>query len=183
MAARPPRAAAGEVVPHVADSLVIVVASTLEERLRLVGRLGHVGPLLIVSSPQEAQEVLHRRSPPAEPDPVSESTLSVGAGLELHPERQVASYAGTEVGLTPLEFALIAALTREPGRVKTFAVLSRQVWGTPHLGDVAAVHAVVKRLRRKLSGLRAPLRVEAIRGIGFRAVPTRPLQTVREPSR
>lgn len=172
----------------------MLIAATTEERLKMVGRLGPVGPLLIVSSAEEAERVLNpagtRDATPAggapsrtERDaglPAQPGPTVMQGGISLLPDRQVAGFGGREVALTPLEFQLISALLSEVGRVKTFAVLSRQVWGTPHLGDVSQVHALVKRLRRKISTLRAPLRIEAIRGIGFRAVPVRQLHPVTD---
>ena len=75
-----------------------------------------------------------------------------------------------EVTLTPLEFSFLRRLINEPGRVWRFDEIVREVWGTEHLGDASQVHAVVKRLRAKLARKNAPVIIEAVRGVGFRAV-------------
>lgn len=86
-------------------------------------------------------------------------------------------FGSVEVNLTALEFALLRLLICEPGRVWRFDELVHQVWGTEHVGDTSQVHALVKRLRAKLARERAPMAIEAVRGVGFRAV--RPQRELR----
>lgn len=189
----PPRLSAVEAAAGGADeSLVVLIARTPQERVRLLSRMGAVGPVLIVSSAEEAQRVLEsvRTAAGRESTDAARESREAGAGasprpsqprtvgVSLHADRQAISCRGDEVSLTPLEYELIRCLMAEPGTVKPFAELSKTVWGTSYLGDVSQVHAVVKRLRRKLTTLRAPLRVEAIRGIGFRLVPARSLSSI-----
>jgi len=45
------------------------------------------------------------------------------------------------------------------------------VWGGAYLGDRAALHATVKRLRRKLAALPNGPRVRTVRGVGYHLVP------------
>lgn len=90
--------------------------------------------------------------------------------LILDPDRQVAVCEGQEEHLTPLEFGFLQALLVRPGRVCAFPDLTQQVWGTRHLGDMSQVHSLVKRVRRKLDAIGSPVQVQAIRGVGFRAV-------------
>lgn len=70
--------------------------------------------------------------------------------------------------LTPLEFAVLQALLRAPGHALRYAQLVGTVWGVPYTGDATALHAVVRRLRRKLGEIAAPVQVESVRGTGFR---------------
>ncbi len=74
------------------------------------------------------------------------------------------------LSLTPMEFALLSVLEQAHGELVGYARLSEQAWGNLHLGDGAHVHATLKRLRRKLAGCAAPVRVEAVRGVGLRLV-------------
>jgi two-component system response regulator MtrA len=90
--------------------------------------------------------------------------------MRIDEDRQAVGFGTVEVTLTPLEFAMLRLLLREPGRVWRFAELVQHVWGTDHVGDSSQVHAVVKRLRAKLVSERAPVVIEAVRGVGFRAV-------------
>lgn len=164
--------------------LLVVIAATVEERLQLIARIGPAGPVLLAASAEEAAQILQGspREAPTGPvrDRVAHPSGGAALGLSLVPDRQVARHGSHEVGLTPLEFGLLRCLVAETGRVRSFADLSRQVWGTSHVGDASQIHAVVKRLRRKLADLCVPARVEAIRGIGFRLVATRPLQPVTD---
>ena len=57
---------------------------------------------------------------------------------------------------------------RDAGRTWPFEILHREIWGTGHLGGLADVQSVVKRLRRKLRDLRCPVRISSVRGVGLR---------------
>lgn len=86
----------------------------------------------------------------------------------LHQERPLS--------LSELEFRVLAALVARPGRAWSFADLRGAGWDDElQLGaDVEAVRALVQRLRGKLKGAGVPLRIEAVRGFGFRASPPSP---------
>ena len=94
--------------------------------------------------------------------------LTTAAGVSLHEDRRAAVFGASEALLTPLEFALLRLLMREVGRVCDFDEIFRIVWRT-NRGDAGQVHAVVKRLRAKVGRLHAPLVIEVVRGVGFRA--------------
>jgi DNA-binding response OmpR family regulator len=44
------------------------------------------------------------------------------------------------------------------------------VWSRDYLGDDDSVASAVKRLRRRLAGATRAVRVESVRGIGYRLV-------------
>lgn len=150
--------------------LVVAVAATVEDRVRLVNQLGDSGPVLIVSSVAEARELMSATPARAEgpPSPGPNLRSAPGPGVRIHEDRRAVGFGAVEVSLTPLEFALLRQLMSEPGRVWRFDELVRKVWQTDHIGDVSQVHAVVKRLRAKLSQEHAPVVIEAVRGVGFR---------------
>ena len=158
-----------------AGVLVLMMSAASVEGLRRVAQ-AWTGPVLLVGSAEEAREIIGSDGGPDEeahaPCPVHAAPdAAAGQGgdvLELDEDRQVVSHAGEEAALTPLEFGLLSALLDTPGRVRRFEQLSEEVWGTPHIGDAAPVHSVVKRLRRKLEDLGAPVQLQAVRGIGFR---------------
>lgn len=89
-------------------------------------------------------------------------------GLLLDPDRRRIVHDGRERTLTPLEFGVLEVLMQRAGQVQRFAELTRLVWGTAFTGDSGHLHAVVRRLRRKLEGVRAPVELVAVRGVGFR---------------
>lgn len=98
------------------------------------------------------------------------------AGLLVDSDLLLASRNGHHVRLTPLEHDLLLCLGSEPRRTWTHAALHEAVWNSRHSGGQSDIHSVVKRLRRKLAGLGAPLTIAAIRAVGFR------LQECQEPA-
>lgn len=151
--------------------LVVAVAASVEDRVRLVNQLGDSGPVLIVSSVAEAHDLMSAVRPddavPSGEEP-PRSVHSPTPEVQMHEDRRAVGFGSREVALTPLEFALLRQLLSEPGRVWRFDELVHEVWRTDHIGDVSQVHAVVKRLRAKLARAGAPLAIEAVRGVGFR---------------
>lgn len=81
--------------------------------------------------------------------------------------RRRVTLAGEEVTLSPREFALLALLARNAGRVLTHRQLLTAVWGPAHVEDVQYLRVYVGHLRNKLGASGAKLiRTEA--GIGYR---------------
>lgn len=72
------------------------------------------------------------------------------------------------IDLTAREFALLAMLTEQPGRVFTRAQILDRVWASEFYDEhVVEVH--LGNLRRKLGG--EPARyIQTVRGVGYRAV-------------
>jgi len=155
-------------------ALVIAVAPTLEERLRVVRLVDDQVALLLVGSREEAVALLlaDDRPPPelmAVPDPpVAGPVPLAAADLVVDSDLRTASYEGTSVPLSPLEHDLLTCLLEDVGHTWPFDVLHRRIWGTGHLGGLADVQSVVKRLRRKLRDLRCPFRITSVRGVGLR---------------
>jgi two-component system KDP operon response regulator KdpE len=78
---------------------------------------------------------------------------------------------GELVHLTPLEWELLAALARHPGKVLTHAALLRSVWGLAYQGETHYLRVYMARLRRKLED--DPSRPRHLRtqsGVGYRLV-------------
>lgn len=192
------RAGVGMVpVVGTAGVLVLLMSAASVEGLRRVAQ-AWTGPVLVVGSAEEAREVIGTdgdaapvdTTPP--PARATAATITEGGrghgtegggdarGIRLDADRQVVSHRGAEAPLTPLEFGLLSALLHRPGRVRRFEQLTEEVWGTRHVGDAAPVHSVVKRLRRKLDRLGAPVQLQAVRGIGFRLA-ERPTLSVVDP--
>jgi two-component system KDP operon response regulator KdpE len=82
--------------------------------------------------------------------------------------RQV-SLDGAEISLTPKEYAVLAALAREPGRVVTQQQLLKDIWGPTHVEDSHYLRVVVGHLRQKLGDNPAdPHFIVTEAGIGYR---------------
>jgi len=77
---------------------------------------------------------------------------------------------GRVIALTRLEFDLLAALAREPGRVFTRDALLSEVWGYRQTSDTRLVNVHVQRLRSKIErDPDNPELVMTVRGVGYRA--------------
>jgi len=77
---------------------------------------------------------------------------------------------GKEIPLTRLEFDLLVALAKEPGRVFTREALLSEVWGYRHSTDTRLVNVHIQRLRAKVEhDPEYPTIITTIRGIGYKA--------------
>ena len=83
--------------------------------------------------------------------------------------RHAVTVGGKPVELTPLEFALLETLARDPGVVLPRQRLIDRVWGIDFVGDDHMLEVHVGNLRRKLGDDPArPRYVETVRGVGYR---------------
>ena len=77
---------------------------------------------------------------------------------------------GKPIALTRLEFDLLVALAKEPGRVFTRDALLSEVWGYRHSTDTRLVNVHVQRLRAKVEhDSENPEIVVTVRGVGYKA--------------
>ncbi|TDD26598.1 winged helix family transcriptional regulator [Kribbella turkmenica] len=163
--------------------LLIAVAASPEDRVRLAERVDDVAPLLLVSSLEELRRLLAtgEQPPPVpeqpespEPAEVDATAERVSAGepdagvLTIDRVRSVARWRDQEVQLTELEHDLLTRLMSAPLRIWTYDALHQTVWRNRHLRGTADIHSVVKRLRRKLDDLGTTVTIDAVRGTGFR---------------
>jgi DNA-binding response OmpR family regulator len=88
-----------------------------------------------------------------------------------HPRHRV-EVLGVEVGLTPIEFRMLATFAGNPGRVLGHGQLLDLVWGD-RIRDKDEVKLYVSYLRRKLGEAADVDPVETVRGVGYRYRPRR----------
>ncbi|MGZ0152417.1 winged helix-turn-helix domain-containing protein [Kribbella sp. WER1] len=151
--------------------LLIAVAASPDQRVRLAELVDDVAPLLLVSSLDELRRLLV----PAQPPPPAVPSAAAGTAepgeddqLTVDPTRSVARWGGREIQLTDLEQELLGRLMSTPLRVWSYDALHQSVWPGRNVRGTADVHSVVKRLRRKLDDLGTTVTIDAVRGIGFR---------------
>ncbi len=97
-----------------------------------------------------------------------DSVVEAGPLRIDHARRQV-TLEGAEVRLTPIEYRLLAALARFPGRVLTHEHLLREVWGPSHTSQHHYLRVYMAQLRHKLE--RDPSRPALLLtepGVGYR---------------
>ena len=100
-------------------------------------------------------------------------TLRIGEILIDQMEHTIAR-GGKQIPLTRLEFDLLVALAKEPGRVFTREALLSEVWGYQHAADTRLVNVHVQRLRSKIEkDAENPEHVLTVRGVGYKAGPVK----------
>ena len=77
---------------------------------------------------------------------------------------------GKSIPLTRLEFDLLVALAKEPGRVFTREALLSEVWGYQHATDTRLVNVHIQRLRSRIErDADNPELILTVRGVGYKA--------------
>ncbi len=149
---------------------VIMLTARSEESDRIVGlELGADDYVVKPFSPRElvarVRAVL-RRSQAREVAAADEAVEH--RGLRVDPLQRQASFAGREVELTTLEFDLLFALARAPGRVFSRNDLIERVWGPDFTGVDRVVDVHVSNLRQKLASVGADALLVTVRGVGYK---------------
>jgi len=72
------------------------------------------------------------------------------------------------IDLTAREFNLLELLMRSPGRVFTRTQILEHVWGYDFDPQTNVVDVYIRRLRAKIDEPSEPLRIETVRGVGYR---------------
>jgi two-component system KDP operon response regulator KdpE len=97
------------------------------------------------------------------------AVLTVG-DIQIEIPHHRVTIQGTEVDLTPKEFAFLTALARHPGRVITHRMLLTEVWGPDYSDEIQYLRVYASHLRKKLNDdpQRPYLMTEP--GVGYRLV-------------
>ena len=88
--------------------------------------------------------------------------------LSLDPAAKRAWRAGTELHLSPKEFALLELFLRHPGDVLTRSRIIEAVWDFAYGGGSNVVDQYVNYLRRKIDTPFGRHDIETVRGMGYR---------------
>ena len=82
--------------------------------------------------------------------------------------RRAVHVRGEEVRLTYVEFELLGALARNPGRVYTRDQLLARVWGDASYRDPRTIDVHIRHLREKLEAdPKEPQFISTVRGVGY----------------
>lgn len=95
------------------------------------------------------------------------TVLTVG-DLTLDPATRRVSCAGSEVKLTPKEFALLQLFMRHPNEVLSRSRIIEHVWDFAYAGDSNVVDVYVRYLREKIDRPFGRRSLETVRGAGYR---------------
>ncbi|HEV7810572.1 MAG TPA: response regulator transcription factor [Candidatus Limnocylindrales bacterium] len=150
---------------------VIMVTARDDELDKLVGlELGADDYMTKPFSPRElvarVRAVLRRAEASSDPHP--DEVIRAG-GLTMDVARMRTRLADRAVDLTPTEFALLAALARQPGRIFTRSQLLDAIHGVAFESFERAIDTHVKNIRRKLEpDPRRPAHLLTVYGVGYR---------------
>jgi len=148
---------------------IIMLTARDDETDRVIGlELGADDYVTKPFSPRElvarVRAVLRRKAGAA----MAADTLGA-ADLTLDVPRMRVTRAGEPVELTATEFALLAAMARQPGRVFTRSQLLDAIHVVAFESYERAIDAHVKNIRRKLEpDPRAPRYLLTVYGVGYR---------------
>jgi DNA-binding response OmpR family regulator len=101
-------------------------------------------------------------------EPPDQEPIELGE-LRIDPGRRMVTLDSEEVRLTYVEFEILSALARSPGRVLSRETLLEHVWGDSEYRDPRTVDVHIRHLREKLE--RDPKQPEfllTVRGVGYR---------------
>lgn len=98
-----------------------------------------------------------------------EPTRFKNGGLEIDLAARLVRVDGREVHLTPIEYKLLTALARQPGRMLTHRQLLKEVWGPNFIEHHNYLRVHMSQLRRKIESQPArPRYILTEPGVGYR---------------
>ena len=83
----------------------------------------------------------------------------------------LATRAGRNLGLTAIEFRILAALMRSSGQLVTYAQLAEAVWAVSNGPESNSLEVHVSRIRQKLEQDGGSRLIQTVRGLGYRFSP------------
>jgi DNA-binding response OmpR family regulator len=109
-----------------------------------------------------------RRSGMARTESDDERPIDV-RGLRIDPGKRSVARNGDTVATTYVEFEILAALARSPGRVFTRDMLLARVWGDSAYRDPRTIDVHIRHLREKIEAdPKEPEYLFTVRGVGYR---------------
>lgn len=159
---------------NVRTPVIILTARNAEEEV--VQGLKH-GADDYITKPFGVAELLARvsavlrRTQNEDPKPILSNEKVIQAGeLSIYPEKYEVNVKGQPISLRPKEFEVLLYLVQRPGMVISRDDLMNVVWGFDYIGGQRTVDVHVSSLRKKLELEQQSVRIESIRGVGYKLV-------------
>jgi DNA-binding response OmpR family regulator len=109
-----------------------------------------------------------RRAALAQPEAQFEEPIDAG-DLQIDFEKRSVVVRDEPAQLTYVEFEILAALARTPGRVFSRTMLLERVWGDAAYRDPRTIDVHIRHLREKLEAEpKTPELILTVRGVGYR---------------
>ena len=152
------------------DVYVILLTAKTEETDKIVGL--SVGADDYLTKPFSPRELVARikaalrrygQSPP------TENVVLEFEHIRIDADARRVWVDGEEIALTTIEFDLLHALARQPGRALSREQLLQEVWGYDFYGEARVVDVHLGRIRKKFepTGGQSSL-IVTVRGVGYR---------------
>lgn len=166
-----------EVLQHVRSRSrvpVMMVTARISIQDRVAGlNLGAddylVKPFSIDELTARVNALLRRSYPEEIPDGVGISEVLETGGIRCDAGQRRAFAAGYELTLQNLEFKLLCAFMRSPGRILTYDYLMSAVW-EGSAGSIATLRVTIGKLRTKLKDAAGIDPIETVHGVGYRLI-------------
>jgi DNA-binding response OmpR family regulator len=131
-------------------------------------------PIIMLTEPFSMREFRSRvkaalrRSGMAQADEDAERPVESN-GLRIDPAKRTVTLEGESIATTFVEFEILNALARSPGRVFTRDMLLSRVWGDSAYRDPRTIDVHIRHLREKLErDAKEPDFIFTVRGVGYR---------------
>jgi DNA-binding response OmpR family regulator len=112
---------------------------------------------------------LRRAGMQTQADPEADDLPLIVHELEIDPAKRAVRIRGASVELTFVEFEILNALARNPGRVFTRDMLLTRIWGDSAYRDPRTIDVHIRHLREKLeTDAKDPEYLFTVRGVGYR---------------
>jgi DNA-binding response OmpR family regulator len=112
---------------------------------------------------------LRRAGMQTQGDPEADDLPLIVHELEIDPAKRAVRIRGASVELTFVEFEILNALARNPGRVFTRDMLLTRIWGDSAYRDPRTIDVHIRHLREKLeTDAKDPEYLFTVRGVGYR---------------
>lgn len=159
--------------------VIILTARNGEEEIVQGLRLGAddyvTKPFGVAELLARVSAVLRRSgSSDGEASPADEKMIRLDDIL-IYPDRYEVVLHGETIPMRPKEFEVLLYLVQHSGTVVTRDDLMNRVWGFDYVGGQRTVDVHVSSLRKKLELNQESVKIESIRGVGYKLVvrPTR----------
>jgi two-component system KDP operon response regulator KdpE len=151
-------------------SVPVILLSVVDDEEEKVAALD-AGADDYVTKPFGLDELLARlRAALRRSDGPSDPILEIG-DLRIDLEARSVTMHGNRVQLTPQEYALLALLARNRGKLLTHGAILNEVWGKAYAAESHYLHVYVSQLRRKIEPDPArPRYILTEPGAGYRLV-------------
>jgi len=110
-----------------------------------------------------------RRAGMSQPGEGGEDATVATHELRIDPDKRAVEVRGAPITLTFVEFEILLALARSPGRVFSRDMLLTRIWGDAAYRDPRTIDVHIRHLREKLeTDPKEPEYLFTVRGVGYR---------------